>query len=219
MNFTNVENIVQVVALYNYMNMFFSLNDNYKSISKIEFCEISQLNIEKFTNNQYEQLVKSIRGNVKNVLDVFKKTFKDFEKVPIDKKHNIFNTLKLCYIENYYYIINSFRQKNSLVFSSIRNSVEHGNFGGDNKNINLFDLPNQNEPSFKVFECSSTPDNFFNLLDNLENVESFDLDFDNEKFMGELKQILDKVHYEQFVYVSSILQLYFVDLQKPSKIK
>ena len=194
-------NMITMSAIYNYMQLTFSLNEfNFKSKEGKEtlgYLRISKLhpmyvrsNNDKFDENgdsQYSLKISAIRNFTANFIIRIKEKIQQYRNNPSSAFRQSINDLFKKYYED---IIQSFADKNALVLTSIRNSIEHANFYDVSGQIMLNDQSNQNDNHSINFCCYGNPNDFFEITNSLESGISKE-NFTFDDFLSELKSTID----------------------------
>lgn len=194
-------NMITMSAIYNYMQLTFSLNEfNFKSKEGKEtlgYLKISKLhpmyvksNNNKFDENgdsQYSLKISAIRNFTANFIIRIKEKIQQYRNNPSSAFRQSINNLFKKYYED---IIQSFADKNALVLTSIRNSIEHANFYDVSGQIMLNDQSNQNDNHSINFCCYGNPNDFFEITNSLESGISKE-NFTFDDFLSELKSTID----------------------------
>lgn len=194
-------NMITMSAIYNYMQLTFSLNEfNFKSKEGKEtlgYLRISKLhpmyvrsNNDKFDENgdsQYSLKISAIRNFTANFIIRIKEKIQQYRNNPSSAFRQSINDLFKKYYED---IIQSFADKNALVLTSIRNSIEHANFYDVSGQIMLNDQSNQNDNHSINFWCYGNPNDFFEITNSLESGISKE-NFTFDDFLSELKSTID----------------------------
>lgn len=194
-------NMITMSAIYNYMQLTFSLNEfNFKSKEGKEtlgYLRISKLhpmyvrsNNDKFDENgdsQYSLKISAIRNFTANFIIRIKEKIQQYRNNPSSAFRQSINDLFKKYYED---IIQSFADKNALVLTSIRNSIEHANFYDVSGQIMLNDQSNQNDNHSINFWCYGNPNDFFEITNSLESGISKE-NFTFDDFLSELESTID----------------------------
>lgn len=194
-------NMVAISAIYNYMQLTFSLNEfdfmskeekdslGYLKISKLhpKYVKFNKGNVEENYDSQYALKIKSIQIFTENFIVKMRERLEQYRNNPSSSFRNSLNTMFKKYYDE---IISSFADKNSFILTSIRNSVEHANVHDVDGNILLNDQNNQNDNDSINFYCYGKIEDFYEIINNLE--EGIDKDmFTFNDFLDELKMIID----------------------------
>jgi len=186
--------IDSVPTLYNYMCLSFSLEPNIDYL----FLSTEGLDIECRDKN-YKEIIESIRTECKE--------FKENRELEIEKYYREPNDVDLKKLivrlaKFYYLIVKKYNAKNSILTTSIRNSIEHGNFFYiNNGNILLYDLRNQWDISTIKFTCSSNVEDLF-AFTNQVNDKKIKEKYNLNMFFQELKKIISE---ELYIEIFTIL--------------
>lgn len=194
-------NLITMLAIYNYMQLTFSLNEfNFKSkggrealgylrISKLHpmYVKSNDNEIAENGDSQYSLKISAIRNFTANFIIRIKEKIQQYRNNPSSAFRQSINDLFKKYYED---IIQSFADKNALVLTSIRNSIEHANFHAVSGQIMLIDQSNQNDNHSINFCCCGNPNDFFEITNSLESGISKE-NFTFDDFLSELKSTID----------------------------
>lgn len=194
-------NMITMSAIYNYMHLTFSLNEfNFKSkegrealgylrISKLHpmYVKSNDNEIAGNGDSQYSLKISAIRNFTANFIIRIKEKIQQYRNNPSSAFRQSINDLFKKYYED---IIQSFADKNALVLTSIRNSIEHANFHAVSGQIMLIDQSNQNDNHSINFWCYGNPNDFFEITNSLESGISKE-NFTFDDFLSELKSTID----------------------------
>ena len=176
------QNYDELVSLYNYMSLSFSL------VSNIDYSHIRTRNLQfKFDKNYYD-IVSGIISLCNNFNDNIEILIKQYEEHPNKAfRHSLLDK----FTEFYDNVMKKYGIKNKMLITSIRNSVEHGNYMVINKKcVGLYDQPNQNDNSTIKFSCISDSETLFELTNEI-NKKDLEDEYIIEDFFEELKSIID----------------------------
>lgn len=192
-------NMITIAAIYNYMQLTFSLNEFNFNVEKenLGYLKISELHPKyvKFNENvfvendqsQYAYKVNSIQTFTKNFVLKMNERIEQYKNNPSSSFRQSINDL----FKNYYdSTIQFFADKNALILTSIRNSIEHANVHDVNGQIILNDQSNQNDNQSINFYCYGSASQFFEITNALESGIVKD-NFTFDDFLNELKLIVD----------------------------
>lgn len=200
------------IALYMYMNLVFGRKN------EIDYSHICLRNLifdinpykykDKYLDNpdlteEEKQKISKIINFEKNYLNIknyINKLCIDFSK-KMDSRIEIYYTnpsenfrhsLMGIYAEFYTSIINYIGKRNQLIISSIRNSVEHGNYYvNKNGSLILYDQLDHSDKNSIKFLSSTLPQQLFDITKTIELCDSKDK-YIMDDFFKELEHIVDK---------------------------
>lgn len=197
------------IALYMYMNLVFSQNNEidyshiclrdllisvnpYKYTDKVE--EVSNLSDDR------RQKIINFEKNYINIKNYINKLCVEFsEKMDTiieayynNPSENFRYSLMNNYAEFYTSIMNSIGKRNQLIITSLRNSVEHGNYlVRENGYLGLYDqIDHSDDKDIKIL-CGALPQQLFNITKTIELSDSKDK-YIMDDFFKELETIIDK---------------------------
>ena len=197
------------IALYMYMNLVFSQNNEidyshiclrdllisvnpYKYTDKVE--EVSNLRDDR------RQKIINFEKNYINIKNYINKLCVEFsEKMDTiieayynNPSENFRYSLMNNYAEFYTSIMNSIGKRNQLIITSLRNSVEHGNYlVRENGYLGLYDqIDHSDDKDIKIL-CGALPQQLFNITKTIELSDSKDK-YIMDDFFKELETIIDK---------------------------
>lgn len=183
------QNTDGIIALYTYMNLVFSQE------SEIDYSHIClrdlYLNFDPFnkgTNISYSNEINHITRLCTEFSEDMVNKLKMYYANPNEGfRYSLMNKYANFYTE----IMNSIGNRNKLILTSIRNSVDHGNYCADkNGNLLLYDLPDQNDNKGIKFLCFSDPSKLFEITKNIELGNAKDK-YIMDDFFKELERIVD----------------------------
>lgn len=197
------------IALYMYMNLVFSQNNeiDYSHIC-LRDLPIS-VNPYKYTDEVEEvsnscddrrQKIINFEKNYINIKNYINKLCVEFsEKMDTrieayynNPSENFRYSLMDNYAEFYTSIMNSIGNRNQLIITSLRNSVEHGNYlVRKNGYLVLYDqIDHSDDKDIKIL-CGALPQQLFNITKTIELSDSKDK-YIMDDFFKELETIIDK---------------------------
>lgn len=192
-----------------YMNLVFSQNNEidyshiclrdllisvnpYKYTDKVE--EVSNLSDDR------RQKIINFEKNYINIKNYINKLCVEFsEKMDTiieayynNPSENFRYSLMNNYAEFYTSIMNSIGKRNQLIITSLRNSVEHGNYlVRENGYLGLYDqIDHSDDKDIKIL-CGALPQQLFNITKTIELSDSKDK-YIMDDFFKELETIIDK---------------------------
>lgn len=202
-------NLITLSAIYNYMQLLFSLNDynlknkdvrsnlglGYLKMSKLNPVYIARTKIgdEININSQYFVKVTAINKETKNFIRKMQELFKSYNK---DMRTH--NAIRNLFNQYYNKIIDAFENTNAFILTSIRNSIEHANITDEFGYINLEDRNNQEDSNTTNFKCCGSSMDFYELTYCLEIGDAKDK-FTFEDFFSELEYVLEKDVYKDLL--------------------
>lgn len=185
------QNADGAIALYTYMNLVFSQNN------EIDYSRICLRNLildfDPYKNGRGTGKVYSDTINYINRLciEFSEKMDSKIETYYNNPSENFRNSLMDIYVEFYISIMNSIGNRNKLVLTSIRNSIEHGNYCvNKNGSIILYDQSNHSDNDSIKFLCCSFPQQLFNITKSIELKSAKDK-YVMDDFFKELETIVD----------------------------
>lgn len=197
------------IALYMYMNLVFSQNNEidyshiclrdllisvnpYKYTDKVE--EVSNLSDDR------RQKIINFEKNYINIKNYINKLCVEFlEKMDTrieayynNPSENFRYSLMNNYAEFYTSIMNYIGKRNQLIITSLRNSVEHGNYlVRKNGYLGLYDQIDHSDAKDIKILCGALPQQLFNITKTIELSDSKDK-YIMDDFFKELETIIDK---------------------------
>ena len=197
------------IALYMYMNLVFSQNN------EIDYSHICLRNllisvnpykytdkVEEVSNSSDDRRQKIINFeknyiNIKNYINKLCVEFSEKMDTRIEAYYNnpsenFRYSLMDNYAEFYTSIMNSIGNRNQLIITSLRNSVEHGNYlVRKNGYLGLYDqIDHSDDKDIKIL-CGALPQQLFNITKTIELGDSKDK-YIMDDFFKELETIIDK---------------------------
>ena len=197
------------IALYMYMNLVFSQNNeiDYSHICLRDL--LISVNPYKYTDKVEEvsnssddrrQKIINFEKNYINIKNYINKLCVEFsEKMDTrieayynNPSENFRYSLMNNYAEFYTLIMNSIGNRNQLIITSLRNSVEHGNYlVRENGYLGLYDqIDHSDDKDIKIL-CGALPQQLFNITKTIELSDSKDK-YIMDDFFKELETIIDK---------------------------
>ena len=197
------------IALYMYMNLVFSQNNeiDYSHICLRDL--LISVNPYKYTDKVEEvsnssddrrQKIINFEKNYINIKNYINKLCVEFsEKMDTrieayynNPSENFRYSLMNNYAEFYTLIMNSIGNRNQLIITSLRNSVEHGNYlVRENGYLGLYDqIDHSDDKDIKIL-CGALPQQLFNITKTIELSNSKDK-YIMDDFFKELETIIDK---------------------------
>lgn len=185
------KNADSAITLYTYMNLVFSQN---KEIDYSHICLRSLiLDFDPYKNGQGTGKVYSDTINYINKLciEFSEKMNAKIEAYYNNPSGNFRHSLMSIYAEFYTSIMNSIGNRNKLVLTSIRNSIEHGNYYvNKNGSLILYDQTDHNDNNSIKFLCVSFPQQLFDITKSIESDNTKDK-YIMDDFFKELETIVD----------------------------
>lgn len=200
------------IALYMYMNLVFSqkneidyshicLRNLIVDINPYKYKD-KDLDNPDLTDEEKQKISKIINFeknylNIKNYInklciDYSKKMDSRIEIYYTNPSENFRHSLMGIYAEFYTSIINYIGKRNQLIISSIRNSVEHGNYYvNKNGSLILYDQLDHSDKNSIKFLSSTLPQQLFDITKTIELCDSKDK-YIMDDFFKELEHIVDK---------------------------
>jgi len=208
---STANNILKTAALYNYMQLTFSLNEfdfqskeekeslGYLKISKLnpKYLKYNNSKLEENDDSQYAIKIRAIQKFTENFVIRINQRIEQYKQNPSSSFRQSINDLFKKYYED---IIDAFADKNSFILTSIRNSIEHANIHDVNGQIMLNDQGNQNNNHSINFCCYGTADDFLEITNALESGVSED-EFTFDDFLNELKSVIDVSSFSDILLV------------------
>lgn len=202
-----------IPALYNYMQTYFSLNDldfnQGETKQKLCYLKTNNLRFEYDSSNQeYLTRIESIKKEVKDFIDKMKKKIEAYRAHPSD---NFLRDIENKVQDFHYKILEKFGDKNSIIFNSIRNSVEHGNVNDVNDSISLTDK-NDQQSYDDNFVCLANANDLFELIYGLDTGCAKE-EYTYKDFLNELETVFkfdekDKNHKKLYLeFLRVIVQI------------
>lgn len=200
------------IALYMYMNLVFSqkneidyshicLRNLIVDINPYKYKD-KDLDNPDLTDEEKQKISKIINFeknylNIKNYInklciDYSKKMDSRIEIYYTNPSENFRHSLMGIYAEFYTSIINYIGKRNQLIISSVRNSVEHGNYYvNKNGSLILYDQLDHSDKNSIKFLSSTLPQQLFDITKTIELCDSKDK-YIMDDFFKELEHIVDK---------------------------
>lgn len=183
-NSYSIEDTINYIYLYNYMELVFSFID----IDVLDLTNLNLNNIDFEIDNENYQTIKDKIIEVSNeYITKLNKAIENYEdnypKVPIESIENIYNKF-IQKITKYLKVINT------EILKKIRNGIEHANFEEENSLIKITDKANQNEEEINASFTGRIED-WLDLTTYIENSSNQVTDLDIES----LKSFLEDKDY------------------------
>ena len=197
------------IALYMYMNLVFSQNNEidyshiclrdllisvnpYKYTDKVEEVSNSSDDRRQKIINFEKNYIKIKNYINKLCVEFSEKMDTRIEAYYNNPSENFRYSLMNNYAEFYTLIMNSIGNRNQLIITSLRNSVEHGNYlVRENGYLGLYDqIDHSDDKDIKIL-CGALPQQLFNIIKTIELSNSKDK-YIMDDFFKELETIIDK---------------------------
>lgn len=209
---TGTKNADATIALYMYMNLVFSQSSeiDYSHIClrnliidvnpyKYEDKNLDNLNL---SDNEKQKISSTINFeknymNIKNYINKLCVEFSEKMDTRIEAYYNnpsesFRHSLMDIYAVFYTSIMNSIGNRNQLIITSIRNSVEHGNYYvNKNGSLILYDQTDHSDNKSIKILCGALPQQLFDITKTIELGDSKDK-YIIDDFFKELETIVDK---------------------------
>ncbi len=207
------KNADATIALYMYMNLVFS-QSNEIDYSHICFRNLiidvnpfkyddKDLSNSNLSDNEKQKISSTINFeknymNTKNYINKLCSEFSEKMNTRIEAYYNNLSesfrhSLMDIYAEFYTSIMNSMSCRNQLIITSIRNSVEHGNYYvNKNGSLILYDQTDHRDNKNIKILCGALPQQLFDITKSIELGDSKDK-YIMDDFFKELETIVDKV--------------------------
>ena len=209
---TGTKNADATIALYMYMNLVFSQSSeiDYSHIClrnliidvnpyKYEDKNLDNLNLN---DNEKQKISSTINFeknymNIKNYINKLCVEFSEKMDTRIEAYYNnpsesFRHSLMDIYAVFYTSIMNSIGNRNQLIITSIRNSVEHGNYYvNKNGSLILYDQTDHSDNKSIKILCGALPQQLFDITKTIELGDSKDK-YIIDDFFKELETIVDK---------------------------
>lgn len=206
------KNADATIALYMYMNLVFSQSSeiDYSHIClrnliidvnpyKYDDKDLDNLNL---SDNEKQKINNTINfeKNYMNIKNYINKLCAEFsEKMDSrivayynNPSENFRHSLMDIYAEFYTSVMNSIGNRNQLIITSIRNSVEHGNYYvNKNGSLILYDQTDHSDNKSIKILCGALPQQLFDITKTIELGDSKDK-YIMDDFFKELETIIDK---------------------------
>lgn len=206
------KNADATIALYMYMNLVFSQNSeiDYSHIClrnliidvnpyKYEDKDLDNLNL---SDNEKQKINNTINfeKNYMNIKNYINKLCAEFSEKMVSRivayynnpSENFRHSLMDIYAEFYTSVMNSIGNRNQLIITSIRNSVEHGNYYvNKNGSLILYDQTDHSDNKSIKILCGALPQQLFDITKTIELGDSKDK-YIMDDFFKELETIIDK---------------------------
>ena len=200
------------IALYMYMNLVFGRKNEIdyshiclrnlivdinpykykdKDLDNPDLTEEEKQKISKIIN--YEKNYLNIKNYINKLcIDFSNKMDSRIKIYYTNPSENFRHSLMDIYAEFYTSIINYIGKRNQLIISSIRNSVEHGNYYvNKNGSLILYDQIDHSDNNSIKFLSSTLPQQLFDITKTIELCDSKDK-YIMDDFFKELEHIVDK---------------------------
>lgn len=181
------ENSFLIIALYNYMALVFSKQYNLSN----KYLNMRNLNInfdllERGAGIEYFKVVKCIENKCRS----FNKKISTLISLYNENANNRFRRTLINEFNAFYNsILEKLGMKNELINTSIRNGVEHGLYKyNEYGEIVISDQLSHNDLNTKKFELTSSPQDLFQLVSDIENNKN---SFKINDFLEELLNIIN----------------------------
>ena len=206
------KNADATIALYMYMNLVFSQSSeiDYSHIClrnliidvnpyKYEDKDLDNLNL---SDNEKQKISSTINFekkymNIKNYINKLCVEFSEKMDTRIEAYYNnpsesFRHSLLNIYAVFYTSIMNSIGNRNQLIITSIRNSVEHGNYYvNKNGSLILYDQTDHSDNKSIKILCGALPQQLLDITKSIELGDSKDK-YNMDDFFKELETIVDK---------------------------
>lgn len=206
------KNADATIALYMYMNLMFSQSSeiDYSHIClrnliidvnpyKYKDKDLDNLNL---SDNERQKISSTINFeknymNIKNYIDKLCAEFSEKMNTRIEAYYNnpsesFRNSLMDIYAKFYTSIMYSIGNRNQLIITSIRNSVEHGNYYvNKNGSLILYDQTDHSDNKSIKILCGALPQQLFDITKTIELGDSRDK-YIMDDFFKEIETIVDK---------------------------
>ena len=206
------KNADATIALYMYMNLVFSQSSeiDYSHIClrnliidvnpyKYEDKDLDNLNL---SDNERKKISSTINFeknymNIKNYINKLCVEFSEKMDTRIEAYYNnpsesFRHSLMDIYAVFYTSIMNSIGNRNQLIITSIRNSVEHGNYYvNKNGSLILYDQTDHSDNKSIKILCGALPQQLLDITKSIELGDSKDK-YNMDDFFKELETIVDK---------------------------
>lgn len=206
------KNADATIALYMYMNLVFSQNNeiDYSHIClrnliidinpyKYDDKDIDNLDLSDDERQKIKSTINFERNfiNIKNYINKLCIEFSEKMDTRIksyysNPSENFRHSLMDIYAEFYTSIMNSIGNRNQLIITSIRNSVEHGNYYvNKNGSLILYDQSDHSDNKNIKILCGALPQQLFDITKTIELGDSKDK-YIMDDFFKEIETIVDK---------------------------
>ncbi len=206
------ENADAIIALYMYMNLVFSKSSeiDYSYIYlrnliikvnpyRYEDKDLDNLSLSGNERQKISGIINFEKNymNIKNHINKLCAEFSEkmdtrIEAYYSNPSENFRYSLMHIYAEFYTSIMNSIGNRNQLIITSIRNSVEHGNYYvNKNGSLILYDQTDHSDNKSIKILCSALPQQLFDITKTIELDDSKDK-YIMDDFFKELETIVDK---------------------------
>lgn len=226
--FNKISDEISLAAVYNYMQLFFCLNDfNFKpdelKPDELKYFRFSKIKFEyEYGDNapKYVEIVNSIKTETESFISNMKTAIKRYKNFPYESTMKNMDNL----YDNYYsLVIKKFESKNIEILRCIRNATAHpdikcvdgiitfSNYNGLNETTEKNEqsgessIMSQNQNTNIGFHCSGSAKDFFEVTKALEMGDT-KLGFTLNEFLGELKPLIGEETYEALTSVLSQYQ-------------
>ena len=193
------KNPASVVSLYNYMSLVFSQKQeiDYSKL-RLDSVQIAFIESENMDEDQsqvdqnYSQIVDSIRDMCDFIYRDPRSQLEDritnYKKYPCKKTRDVL----INYFLNFYLgVVEKIGNRNKIVVDSIRNAVEHGNYGyHESGQVVMYDQTDQNDDRSIKCIVSTPPKDLFHISKQIE--DSKNRPYLIGDFQNQLKNLLDE---------------------------
>ena len=189
---SNVDDIIDYIYLYNYMELVFSLADD----KKLDLPNLDLTNFDVYVDDvDYIALKDKISDIIVSYINKIEEKLETYD--------NLSDVVPFSIVEN---VCNSLDEKlekkvislNRIIISKLRNGVHHANIKEDNGLIKIIDKANQNSDDEKAYFIGTTHD-FFGLISYIEEkvMEQNEEKFDNYL----LNNVIDDNTYNDYLSI------------------
>lgn len=206
------KNADATIALYMYMNLVFSQNNEidyshiclrnliidfnpYKYVDKdLDNSDLTDDEKQKIGNIiNFERNYINIKNYINKLCIEFSEKMESrIESYYNNPSENFRHSLMDIYADFYTSIMNSIGNRNQLIITSVRNSVEHGNYYvNKNGSLILYDQSDHSDNKSIKFLCGALPQQLFDITKTIELGDSKDR-YIMDDFFKELETIVDK---------------------------
>lgn len=183
-----------IVSLYNYMVLSFS---QIKNISDVDLSYVKTEGLYFEFDQNYSNTIKALNSLCEDFNNKIEPLLEKYSKHPNDSfRHSLMDTFAKFYTD----VLKKYNDKNTMIITSIRNSVEHGNYiaikGGY---VGLYDQPKQNDNITRKFSCVSSPETLFKIATDI-NKKALKENYTLKDFFKELENVVDNETYKKIIH-------------------
>lgn len=180
-------NIMEAIpALYNYMCLSFSVEP------VVDYSYLSTDGLDITFDDNYQGIINGINKKCEEFNLSLENLINQYNSHPNEQfRRSLMDKLSEFYTD----IITRYNVRNKTITTSIRNSIEHGNYSANHDaNVSLVDLPDQHDKNTIKFNCTATVESLYNFTNQI-NDSSLKDKYTLRVFFCELKKIIPEELY------------------------